>query len=104
MLLFSDVLLLTRRHGKILSSIESPISLDNLLVQDINCTEGEPTSSVGSADSSEHLELSITSQSPLNHLFLQTFILLLPYTVCTATEFQIATTESVSWSNSADCD
>lgn len=42
MLLFSDILLLTRRHGKILSSIESPISLDNLLVQDINCTEGEP--------------------------------------------------------------
>ena len=63
MLLFSDVLLLTRRHGKILSSIESPISLDNLLVQDINCTEGEPTSSVGSADSSEYLELSITSLS-----------------------------------------
>lgn len=41
LMLFSDMLLLTRQQGKILTSIEPPIFLDRLLVQDINCTEGE---------------------------------------------------------------
>ena len=37
MLLFSDMLLLTRRHGKILTTLEVPHWLEHLGVQDINC-------------------------------------------------------------------
>ncbi len=40
MLVFSDILVLTRQQGKILTSIESPFSLEHLMVQDLNCTDG----------------------------------------------------------------
>lgn len=40
MLLFSDILLITKRSGRMLNALESPLPLQDLTVQDINCGEG----------------------------------------------------------------
>ena len=39
LMLFSDILLFSRRHGKIFTTMEEQVLLENLLVQDVNCTE-----------------------------------------------------------------
>jgi hypothetical protein len=41
LLLFSDILLLTKRSGRTLTAIENPITLQEMLVQDINCGDGK---------------------------------------------------------------
>ena len=41
MLLLSDLLLITRRQGKVLTVLEDPLPLDQLTVQDITYTDGE---------------------------------------------------------------
>jgi hypothetical protein len=41
LLLFSDILLLTKRSGRTLTAIENPITLQEMLVQDINCGDDE---------------------------------------------------------------
>jgi len=38
-MLFSDILLMTRRNGRIFTCTEQPLLLENLIISDINCTE-----------------------------------------------------------------
>ena len=40
LLLFSDILLLTQRQGKLLTCLESAIPLACLTAEDFNCSEG----------------------------------------------------------------
>ena len=39
LMLFSDIVLLTQRSGKLFVCVENPMELDNLMVPDINCNE-----------------------------------------------------------------
>ncbi len=42
LMLFSDIVLLTQRNGKLFTCVENPIELDNLMVPDISINERKP--------------------------------------------------------------
>lgn len=42
LMLFSDIVLLTQRNGKIFTCMHNPVLLEDLTVPNINCNEGKP--------------------------------------------------------------
>lgn len=41
--LFSDILVITKRNGRVLTALEPPLLLQDMIVQDINCGQGNST-------------------------------------------------------------